>query len=201
MPNLNGDKPETVIITSQSALYQPVISVSKDGEKSNKDRVSFKYSSESLLNIRNKCDFSLANNLVFSAPKNLKNFNFCKLSQNNFVFTDHKPQFPSNNTKKVENKPQLKQKRNFNSLTCSKKIPLLLSNVQQLTLSRKILTPVKMRPKPSLAQMSNVHFQSQDLMKNHMFRTVMQRTNQKLKVGGQGRKKVFCLSRVAKIQR
>ena len=121
MPNLNGDKPETVIIASQSALYQPVMSVSKDGEKLNKDRVSFKYSSKFLLNIGKKCDFSLPNNLVFSAPKNPKNFNFCKLSQNKFGFTDHKPQFPSNNTKKGENKPQLKQKRNFNSPACSKK--------------------------------------------------------------------------------
>ena len=102
MPNLNGDKPETVVRTSQPALYQPVMSVSKDGEKSNKDRVSFKYSSKFLLNIGKKCDFSLPNNLVFSAPKNPKNFNFCKLSQNKFGFTVHKPQFPSNNTKKLK---------------------------------------------------------------------------------------------------
>ena len=72
------------------------------GEKQYKDRVSLKhYTSESLLNIRLKCNNILPNDLIFSPTKHHKIFNFIKAPQNNFAFTDLS-NFCKNQTKKLE---------------------------------------------------------------------------------------------------
>ena len=116
-PDLNVLPPDSAIRTEKSNVAsEEMLDSSKP-----KDRVSRQqYSSQFLLNIREKGIFFLPSNLVFSAQKNPNNFNFSKFSPKKLDSSEKNPFSHLTNSDKVENK-SLKQKRKL-STVCSKKI-------------------------------------------------------------------------------